>query len=125
LQLMRAMRWLTCEHGMLPAIKEAGAIATLVPFLSRERLLEMQSQAQAQLPQQQQQQQQPGASGPQQGMLLALQVQVEALHALHNICKLNKVCRGLILWVGLPAHQSTTVSLLHGRCLASCAVSVT
>lgn len=85
---MRAMRWLTCEHAMLPAIKEAGAIATLVPFLSRERLLEMQAQAQAQLPQQQHS----PATGPQQGLLLALQVQVEALHALHNICKLNKVC---------------------------------
>ncbi len=34
MQAMRALRWLTGEHAMLPAIKEAGAIATLVPFLT-------------------------------------------------------------------------------------------
>lgn len=58
---MRALRWLTSEASVLPAIKDAGAINQLVPFLSRER---------------------EGAVGP--------EAQLEALHALYNICKFNK-----------------------------------
>lgn len=50
---------------MLPAIKDSGAIAVLVPFLARERV--------------------------DIGGLPAAQVQLEALHALYNICKFNKV----------------------------------
>ncbi|KIZ03198.1 hypothetical protein MNEG_4758 [Monoraphidium neglectum] len=58
---MRALRWLTGEASVLPAIKDAGAINQLVPFLSRER---------------------EAAAGP--------EAQLEALHALYNICKFNK-----------------------------------
>lgn len=58
---MRALRWLTGEASVLPAIKDAGAINQLVPFLSRER---------------------EAVAGP--------DAQLEALHALYNICKFNK-----------------------------------
>jgi hypothetical protein len=60
-KVMRALRWLSGEASVLPAIKDAGAIGQLVPFLSRER---------------------EGAVGP--------DAQLEALHALYNICKFNK-----------------------------------
>jgi len=59
--MTRALRWLTGEAAVLPAIKDAGAISQLVPFLSRER---------------------EPATGP--------DAQLEALHALYNICKFNK-----------------------------------
>lgn len=66
---MRALRWLTSEHAVLPAIKEAGAIATLVPFLARDRP------------------DAPEGLGSAQG---SHEAQLEALHALYNICKFNK-----------------------------------
>ncbi|KAJ9512924.1 hypothetical protein QJQ45_029056 [Haematococcus lacustris] len=92
-RMVRALRWLTCEHAMLPAINEAGAIATLTPFLSRDKLLDLQQQTAMQI--QQQQAITPGQQlSPLQlqavATLPALQVQQEVLHALHNICKLNK-----------------------------------
>eukprot|EP00798_Chlamydomonas_sp_ICE-L_P022122 gene22122-29182_t len=61
-KLMKCLRWLTSEHDVLQSIKDAGAIATLVPFLSRERLSQV--------------------GGP--------EVQLEALHALYNISNFNK-----------------------------------
>jgi hypothetical protein len=69
---MRALRWLTGEASVLPAIKDAGAIGQLVPFLSRER---------------------EAAVGP--------EAQLEALHALYNICKFNKRVH-LEVGVGAP-----------------------
>jgi hypothetical protein len=64
---MKAMRWLTGEHAVVPAIKDAGAISTLVPFLAKEKA--------------------------DQEAVLGSEVQLEALHALYNICNLNKkVC---------------------------------
>ena len=66
-QLMKAVRWLSSDHAVVPAIKEAGAIPCLVPFLAAERA---------------------GAAA------LGSEVQLEALHALYNICNLNKRVRG-------------------------------
>mmetsp|Transcript_5084 Transcript_5084/g.11041 ORF Transcript_5084/g.11041 Transcript_5084/m.11041 type:complete len:1296 (+) Transcript_5084:141-4028(+) len=60
-KLMKCLRWLTSEHAVLPAIKDAGVISSLVPFLSKERCA-----------------------------AVGTEVQLEALHALHNICKFNK-----------------------------------
>jgi len=34
LKLLRCLRWLTGEHAVLGQMKEAGAIQTLVPFIS-------------------------------------------------------------------------------------------
>ncbi|GAX73992.1 hypothetical protein CEUSTIGMA_g1442.t1 [Chlamydomonas eustigma] len=64
LKLMKAVRWLTGEHAVVPAIKDAGAISTLVPFLAKEKA--------------------------DQEVVLGSEVQLEALHALYNICNLNK-----------------------------------
>ena len=64
---MKAVRWLSSDHAVVPAIKEAGAIPCLVPFLAAERA---------------------GAAA------LGSEVQLEALHALYNICNLNKRVRG-------------------------------
>mmetsp|Transcript_24751 Transcript_24751/g.62835 ORF Transcript_24751/g.62835 Transcript_24751/m.62835 type:complete len:1266 (-) Transcript_24751:519-4316(-) len=65
IKALRALRWLTCEHTLLPAIKDAGAISTLVPYLSKETA-----------------DMGPGTTGH--------EVQLEALQALYNICKFNK-----------------------------------
>ena len=59
---MKCLRWLTSEHAVLPAIKDAGAIPALVPFLARDRM----------------------------AMMGGVEVQLEALHALYNICNFNK-----------------------------------
>lgn len=61
---MKALRWLSSDPAVLPAIKEAGAISYLVPFLSAEREIQ---------------------SGP--------EVQLEALRSLYNICMFNKKVR--------------------------------
>ena len=67
---MKAMRCLTSDHAVVPAIKDSGAIPCLVPFLAKERAGEVT----------------PGA-------VLGSEVQLEALHALYNICNLNKRVR--------------------------------
>jgi|LauGreSBDMM110SN_4_FD.fasta_scaffold333284_1 hypothetical protein len=71
---MKALRCLTSDHGAVPAIKDAGAIPCLVPFLAKEKLG-------------------PGDSG-QGTAVLGSEVQLEALHALYNICNLNKRVSG-------------------------------
>ena len=68
---MKAVRWLSSDHAVVPAIKEAGAIPCLVPFQAAERA---------------------GAAA------LGSEVQLEALHALYNICNLNKRVRGGGRW---------------------------
>jgi hypothetical protein len=62
LKVMKALRWLSSDHSVVPALKDAGAIAQLVPFLSRDR---------------------EGPAGQQ-------ELQLEALHVLYNICKFNR-----------------------------------
>ena len=66
-QLMKAVRCLTSDHAVVTAIKESGTIPCLVPFLAKEKVGEVT----------------PGA-------VLGSEVQLEALHALYNICNLNK-----------------------------------
>jgi hypothetical protein len=63
LKVMKALRWLSSDHSVVPSLKDAGAIAQLVPFLSRDR--------------------EAGPAGQQ-------ELQLEALHVLYNICKFNR-----------------------------------
>ena len=63
MQLLKALRCLTTEPSVIPAIRDAGTVPCLVPFLSATWQL------------------QEGGT----------QVQLEALAALYNICIRNKV----------------------------------
>ena len=76
-QLMKAVRCLTSDYAVVPAIKDAGTIACLVPFLAKEKV--------------------GGEDGGGQPTVLGSEVQLEALHALYNICNLNKRVGGLAL----------------------------
>ena len=60
-KVMKALRWLSHDPSVLPAIKDAGTISQLVPFLAKDK-----------------------------EVLLGQQLQWEVLHALYNICKFNR-----------------------------------
>ncbi len=81
IKLMRAMTRLTKEHAVVPAIRAADAIAVLVPFLAKEK---QQAVAAGQ-------QQQANGAEPTNPPSLGSEVQLEALHALYNICNLYKI----------------------------------
>ena len=59
---------MTSDYAVVPAIKDAGAIPCLVPFLTKEKV----------------------GAGDMPAALIGSEVQLEALHALYNICNLNK-----------------------------------
>jgi hypothetical protein len=60
-KVMKALRWLSGDPSVLPAIKDAGTISQLVPFLAKDK-----------------------------EVLLGQELQLEVLHALYNICKFNR-----------------------------------